>query len=389
MKRIVVLVNGPIHHDYRVLKTVETLSREHLVSLYYLGFNNDLDTLFNGNKRVTLYPIEPKNNLMSKLKRHSFFCFEYNYFINFLNDKKIDVVWANDLPMLYPGFCLAKINNAILIYDSHEIYTETINQFFPKKRKGLRGILFNLLISFMRAHGKQIERKYLPKVDHFITVNDSLLNYFEERYTIKNATVIKNLPSLSSSAAGEEVNFRALFNWSNSDKVLLYQGALNEGRGLRLIVRLMKGLPTNFKLVILGDGVLQSELKALSAELNVGERIKFLGFVPLKELPCYTRGADIGFNLLEDINLSKSMALPNKLFEYIHAGVPVVATDTIENRQVVEKYGVGRCCKNNIESLKSAVEEIIKLDYSEKLEKAQQEFNWEKQESVLLNIVNG
>lgn len=388
MKRIAVLLNGPVKNDYRVKKTLASLAKKHLVSLFYVSDDNKVDPILDKMNGVSLFPIKPKNDLITNLKKHSFFCFEYNYFLNYINDKKIDVVWANDLPMLYPGYCLAKKHNARLVYDSHEIYTETINQFFPRNKKGVKRFIFRLLIKFMRLHGKRIEQKYLPKVDHFVTVNDSLLNYFEEKYSLVKSSVIKNLPYLNNSIHREKIDYRKRFGWKKTDIILIYQGALNEGRGLWLLIDLMSSLSNNYKLVILGDGVLRNQLEIKSKQLGLEGQIQFLGFINLEELPSYTRGADIGFNLLENVNMSKAMALPNKLFEYIHAGVPVVASNTQENQQVVEKYNVGKCCGNSINEIHESIKHVYNTDYTINLEDAKKQLNWEGQEKSLLRILN-
>jgi glycosyltransferase involved in cell wall biosynthesis len=387
--RLAILLHGDIKNDYRVLKTIKTLSREHKVDLFYIGNPSLLKEL--QSKNIKTFPLSSKNSITTKVLRHSFFCYEFNFFINYVKNQSIkyDYIWANDLPTLYPAYIISKRLRAKLIFDSHEIYTETINQFFPRDKKGLKGFITKMLIKSMRWHGRQVEKKIFPKIDEFITVNESLLNYFKKRYAIKNSTIIMNLPNLNDyNSANKKVDFRNKFNWQENSLILIYQGALNEGRGLNLIIQTIKNLDDRFKLIILGNGTLKDDLVQLSQDLDLSDRIKFFDAVNLKELPSHTKGADIGINLLEPFNLSKKLASPNKLFEYIHTGIPIVASDTIENRKVIEKFSIGMCCYNNIDEISKAVLDVSEKDYKTNLNVAKEKFSWELQESKLLRIIN-
>jgi glycosyltransferase involved in cell wall biosynthesis len=161
------------------------------------------------------------------------------------------------------------------------------------------------------------------------------MEYFREKYDIINGNVIMNFPNYKSVKPNKKIDYREMFNCEDSAKIILYQGALNEGRGLRLIINSMSFLSDKFCLVIIGEGPIKKELIENTKLLNLQHKIKFLDFVELNNLPEYTMAADMGINLLEDYNLSKKMASPNKLFEYIHAGLPVISTNTIENKKVL------------------------------------------------------
>jgi glycosyltransferase involved in cell wall biosynthesis len=208
----------------------------------------------------------------------------------------------------------------------------------------------------MKRHGKIIEKRILPKVDSFITVNESILKYFKGKHTINNGLVVMNLPRTSdNNSTNEVIDFYKLYSWEKSDVILLYQGVINHGRGLELLIDSFVKLPKNYKLVIIGNGPLLNALVDKKNALEMDESIKFINTVQLSELPKYTRGATLGVNLLEAYNLSKKMASPNKLFEYIHAGLPVIASDTIENKIVLTKFNVGIITQNNSESIKQNI----------------------------------
>lgn len=385
--KIAVLLHSSIKNDYRVLKTVETLSSEHDIDIYYIGKSTDHEGVKINNTQF--FAIAHKNDLLTLFLRHSLFCYEFKYIYHYIISQGIqyDIIWANDLPTLSPGYLLAKRMRSKLFFDSHEIYTETLNQFFPRNKKGIKSLIFSSFIKLMRWHGRHIEGRIIPHVNLLITVNQSLSQFFNKNYDVKKTLVLMNLPRLKDTKKTEKIDFRRKFNWPDSSKIIIYQGALNEGRGLHLLIRVMNELAEDYKLIIIGDGTIKTKLIKLTKELNILEKVVFIGRVELNDLPSYTKGADIGINLLESFNLSKKLASPNKLFEYIHAGIPVVASKTKENVKVVEKYKVGRCCDNRIEDIKDSILEVINNDYGTSLIRAKKRYNWEAQENLLLKAI--
>lgn len=393
MSRIAVLLNGPTKHDYRVIKTINTLQKVAEVDLFYVNGNKTEDASLFGEK-VNLYSVKHPVNLKIKLLRHSFFCRE---FLHLLKDVKrtgqqYDFVWANDLPTLLPAVKISKSQKAKLIYDSHEIYLETLNQFFPRKASMLKGLIFKTLLAFMKLHGRMSERKLIRKVDHFITVNHSLLEYFTSKYSIKNGTVIYNFPKRLPNKI-IPIDFYKRYNWNSDDTILIYQGVLNHGRGLPLLLEAMKELNSRFKLVVAGDGPLKEQLCNYVKRNGLNTRIRFTGMVPIQDLPSYTTGADIGINILEDLNLSKKLASPNKLFEYIQAEIPIVYSRTIENGSIASQYNIGLETANNLDQVVKTIEKLSSIlmqdenSFKSTLKIAGRNFEWEHQEEKLLELV--
>ena len=388
-KRICMLLNGEIKNDNRVIKMIRTLSQKSYVDLYYV--NGDESDKFIFDKNVNLYSFNYNSSLKRKLIQHTFFIWEFNFFFSQVMDTKVnyDYIWCNDLPTLNPGLKISKKLGAKLFYDSHEIYLETLNQFFPRNSKGIKKALFNLNLNLMRLIVRNFNKRVLPQVHTFITVNESLREYFIQKYSVQNSTVIMNLPELKKSKVGiDSVDYRSKFNWDKESIILIYQGALNEGRGLRLLMELMQNIDNKFKLIVLGNGPLKQNLKDLLAPSN--QQVKFIDSVPIEQLLDYTRGADIGINLLEDFNLSKKLASPNKLFEYIHARIPVICSNTIENGKVLRNYKVGLLTENNLTSIKDSIIELSKKKktiFESEMNHAINTYNWEKQESKILSIL--
>lgn len=385
-KRFAVLLSGPIDNDYRVIKTITSLSTIGKVDLYCLA---DHYQIFASHKQVTVYLFQQPNTLLSKFLRHSFFCFEFSFLAKTVlnKGKHYDAIWANDLPTLFPASKIAQTLGAKLIYDAHEIYCETLNQFFPQKSTFFKKSIFQGLITIMRLHGSVFEKKQTRKADLFITVNESISNYFKQLYDLSQyPTVIMNYPSQINTEI-TPYPFRDKFNWEASDFIFLYQGILNAGRGLPVLIELFHQLPKSNKLVILGNGGLEKQLKKAAAQKQT-TNIVFLDLVPLNELPSYTAGADVGFNLLEPLNLSKQMASPNKLFEYIQAGIAIIGSDTIENKKVISVYDIGLVSATTVTDLKVAIESLTggKLnEFKRNCRKISSDYSWESQEAKLIS----
>lgn len=391
MKRIAILLNGTIQNDYRVIKIIQTLSLNNTIHLYYIDGDVLIDSaLFNTN--VSLYSTQHNVTFWTKFLRHSWFCFEFSFFQQKVlsSGEKYDIIWANDLPTLFPASKISKRLNCKLIYDSHEIYTETLNQFFPRNSSGIKKYLYTILIFLMRKHGVSIEKKYIPLTNVFITVNQSLLTYFSERYQINKGLVIMNLPKLNQQNNQPAIDFRKQFNWEANSIIVLYQGQLNEGRGLKLVLEAFKFLDDSFKLILIGNGSLQIDLNKWVDENSYSNRIKFIDTVSLDKLPAHTKGADVGMNILENYNLSKELASPNKLFEYIHAEIPVIASFSKENIRVFEKFNIGLMTNNIPKEIATKIIEISSMDkcsFRLPLSGAKSHYKWENQLDMLESII--
>lgn len=384
-KRFAVLLGGALANDYRVLKTIDSLLQLGVVDVFCMRGTTQL---IPHSKNLQIIELEPKNQVFTKLLRHSLFCFEFHFFIRAVlaTKRNYSVIWANDLPMLYPAVKIASRLKAQLVYDSHEIYCETLNQFFPTNPSFFKGIVFHLFLRFMRYHGTVIEKKYLPLCALVFTVNDSISSYFQEVYNLeKKPLVLMNYPRKYTGII-TPFSFRKQFNWTENDTLFLYQGNLNQGRGLNLLVTLFCSLPISMKLIIIGNGVLEKELKKIATK-STAKNIVFLDNVSLDTLPTYTAGADVGINLLEPINLSKQLASPNKLYEYLQAGIPVIGSNTTENANVIIPHKIGLLTENTVSDLKTTIEILTREKINNlkiNCEKCADLYLWEKQEVTFL-----
>jgi glycosyltransferase involved in cell wall biosynthesis len=386
-----VLLNGDIRYDARVTKIVRTLSSRANIDLFYVNGRQTDSSIFDGN--VKLHSFQHNGSGKTRVLRNTLFYREFDYFARRVlqTGKKYDIVYANDLPTLGPAVQLKRKLGARLVYDSHEIYLETLNQFFPEKARPAKASAYTALLWFMKTSGRLAERRLLKSVDVFLTVSPSCAAHFERIYGYKPVEVVLNCPPLDSKPITPALDFREVFGWTKSDTVALYQGVLNRGRGLELLLKAMAIIDEKIKLVIIGSGMLRAELEDLVTRLKLTARVKFLGQIPQESLPTYTVAADFGINLLEDFNLSKRFALPNKLFEYMHAGIPVLGTAGPENERVFAECDMGMLVKNEVAAVAAGVTQLARSDqkdlYRRNAYQAAKKYNWQEQAKVLLRLL--
>jgi glycosyltransferase involved in cell wall biosynthesis len=178
---------------------------------------------------------------------------------------------------------------------------------------------------------------------------------------------------------------------SNFPKIILYQGALNLGRGIEAAIRAMMYID-GAELWLAGDGDITAQLKQLVAELQLEAKVKFLGRLPISQLSEITTQADLGISLEEDLGLNYRFALPNKLFDYIQAGVPVLVSNLPEMKRIVEHYQIGAIAethqrKDLADTIKRTLFDQEKnAVWKNNLKLAAKELCWENEEEILRKV---
>jgi len=388
MKKVCVLLNGGIASDSRVIREIKTMSRVADVDLYYVyGKDSDKD-IFGDN--VRLFSCEKKDGIKSKFVKHTCFYNEFMFFVPEVLKQGIayDYIWANDLPDLKPALKLKEKIGSKVIYDSHEIFVGTLNQFFPSKAKWYKSILYKTALFVMSTLGNRAEKKMVKKADEFVTTSISFKNYFKNKYKRDDIQIVMNCPNIQT--ANDFYDFRSEYNLSSDSFVLLFQGRLNAGRALIEMIESMAYVKSNVHLFVIGDGTLKKDMQKRMAELSLQEKVHFIDEVPSSELLRYTRGANAGINLQASINISKHLASANKLFEYTHSGIPTIGSDVPENRLIIEKYDLGMLVRNNPKEIADAINKMSESDlskYKDNCKKAAMEYNWENQEKVILDLI--
>jgi hypothetical protein len=285
-RHITVLVSNDLQHDQRVAKVCKTL----------LSLNYDI---------TFERPYEIKRFRLWFAKGALFYAALNIRLFFYLLFKRTDVILANDLDTLLPAYLVSRLRNKRLVYDSHEYFTEA---------EGLTGR------AFQKNAWLAIERMIFPKLKDVYTVNQSIADIYTEQYGV-NVKVVRNIPELNPL---ENVKSREELGLPIDKKVLLLQGAyIDPDRGGVELVQAMQYVEDAL-LLIIGSGRDIDNIKTLIKDLNLSEKVRVYPKLPYDELRQYTANADLGLSLDKPLHLNYTLSLPNKLFDYIHAGTPVL-----------------------------------------------------------------
>lgn len=283
-----------------------------------------------------------------------------------------DIYHSNDLNTLPQGYVCAKwrIKKKPLIYDSHEVQTSRTGYDSP-------------------WYGR-LEKFFIKRIDTMIVENHTRAKYNEELYGFY-PNVLHNYPSLDIQKVDGKVDLHKMLDLPPDEKILLYQGGIQTGRGLE---KLVEAYP-KFKegtLVFIGDGKIKTELQRMVKERGLEDGIRFIPKVPVKELPKYTRNAYLGFQVLNNVCFNHWSASSNKLFEYIMNEVPVVASNFPEIKKVVDENKIGITIDpHNPDEIAKAVNYLLehpdKRDlFSRNCKNARKKYNWEIEQENLLKV---
>ncbi len=366
-KRVIVSVTNDIYTDQRVRKVCEFLvSQNYAVTLVGRKLKNS-KTLPETAYKTKRFPLW--------FTKGALFYANYNLrlFI-FLLFHKADVLLANDLDTLYANHWARKFKkNCRLIYDSHEYYIgvpELVSR--PKIQKFWRGI----------------ERRTLPKADVMYTVNESIADIYRKEYNRK----VKVVRNISDFKGINERKSREELGLPTDKHIIIIQGAgINIDRGAEEVMEAVQ-LMKDTILIFVGDGDVVPLLKAKVKADKLEDKIRFFGKQPYDTLMNYTQLSDVGISMDKDTNVNYRFSLPNKIFDYIHAGIPVLVSDLTEIKRVVESYNVGLVCPSHDPQeiadylTKILTDKDLNATFKTNTKKASQELTWAKECEVLKTI---
>ena len=365
-KKIIASVISDIVTDQRVQKECATFHK--------MGY----EVLLVGRKSENFFGLEklPYSviRLWDPFKRGAFMYAFFNLqLFLYLLFKPVDILWANDLDTLLPNYLVARLRKKIIIYDSHEYFLLTV----AKK--------------FSRAIFEKIERYIFPRLENVITVNNSIKEVYEKRYGVP-ITVIRNVPLKKTPIVRVSLQTEHV-----GKRILLMQGlGLNENRGAEEAVQMMQFLPEKYVLYFIGRGTVLQNLQQLVEELRLEKRVLFMGVLPYDQMMGYTRLAYLGLIFEKiDFNDEHLFALPNKLFDYIKAGLPVLSSRAVEIKSIIEQFTIGSFIYDfNPENIAGKIIQIGKEEnnyfkWKQNLLKAAAELNWENEEVKLISFMNG
>ena len=369
LKKVCLSVTNDIATDQRVLKVSDFLH------------SNDFDVSIAGRKKPDSSPYEHEvfHVFRFKLWFHKGFLFYAAYNIRlffYLLFRKFDLLVANDLDTLLPNYLVSRIKRIPLVYDTHEYFTGSTELMHRP---------------FVRKIWERIEKWIFPRLKHVFTVNQSIADLYEKEYGVK-IRVVRNLPKRFLPANGLT---RKDIDWPEDKMVVLMQGgAINIDRGAEELIHAMKpayGLE-NVLLCFIGSGDVWNEIQELTKKLHLSRTVMFIPRMPYQKLMQYTALADLGVSIDKPVSPNYKYSLPNKLFDYIGAGVPVLASPLVEVKNIVKGYNVGDCIESHdpghiAEKIRFMFTDQKRFNtWKENAKKAAAELCWENEEKVLSEV---
>ncbi len=363
-KRIYISVINDLVTDNRVHKVA--------ISLQKMGF----EVILVGRKLPNSLPITNRPYSTQRMSlifsKGPLFYIEFNIRLFFLLlFSKADLFLSNDLDTLLANYIASELKKKPLIYDSHEYFTQVPELIDRPKTQRI---------------WEKIEEYILPKIKYAYTVCESIAEVYRNKYGTP-FRVVRNLPLKNKKA---EVPKEKKLNFE-SRKIILYQGALNLGRGLGCAIEAMQHID-DAQLVLAGEGDLTIKLKELATQLQVNDKVTFLGRIPLEEMKYITTQADLGLSIEEDLGLNYRYTLPNKLFDYIQQEIPVLVSNLPEMKRIVDQYQIGLILKKHdpkimAQQFKLALSDTkLRENWKVNLTKTAKELCWENEEKVLFEV---
>ncbi|MBN2789587.1 MAG: glycosyltransferase family 4 protein [Candidatus Delongbacteria bacterium] len=320
-KNIVFAVYDHLYTEYRGYKVANSfLKSGHRSKVIGIKFDNDKElSAWEGIK-------------VRRIKIYRSFSFPVNMIIYWIKlffkllVTKADVIYSHDIFPLLPVYVAAIFKGIPFVYDAHEFWHG--NSHIENR-------------PFVKNFWIRYENFFIKRADKVITVSNPIAEELKKIYGLKDIKVFTNLPMIKEIPSSKNL-LHEILNIDNKKKIVLYQGHILFNNGLDDVLRAFVNVDKNAVLVLIGEGIEKEKLKELSKELNLFERIFFLNEVPHNELINYTVCADIGLCLIKNSGKSFFWSTPNKMFEYIQAGIPQLASNFPEMSKVVKDNIVGK-----------------------------------------------
>lgn len=283
----------------------------------------------------------------------------------------IIVVNCHSLTSLPIGMLFKICKRSKIIYNTHELETET-----------------NGMTLFRKVFSKMQESLLIRYVDRIIVVNDSIAKWYQTKYRIQKIYVVRNFPYLLHSETLNSHSLRNKFNVPDGDILYIHHGALGKGRGIEIILKAFAQSNNNKHIIMMGYGELASLVKQYA---NDYKNIHFNQAVKPQEVISYISDADVGLSLFENTCLSYYYSLPNKVFEYIAGGLPVIVSDFPEMANIVDENNCGWKITPGVRTLTELIESISINDINHKkasILECKDKFVWDNEENTLLAVYN-
>lgn len=352
MERVIICVTNDLSTDQRVHKVARTIKNY-----------TKKDVVLAGRKKPGSPPVRRSYRTLRfrlPFQKGALFYAAYNLrLLIHLLFNKYQLIISNDLDTLPACSLAARLKKTKLFYDSHELFTEVpelVNRPMIKKI------------------WEWIENKSIGNVNLSYTVCEPIAKIYAKKYHIP-VHVIRNVPYKNKRPRADQYQ----------KPTLIYQGALNKGRGLELMIRVMQQLP-HFQLLIYGNGDIENMLRRQAGNST---NVKFYGYRNFEELKNLTPKAHIGLSWEENIGKNYYYAQPNKMFDYIQARIPVLVAPLPGMEQIISTYNVGEMLySREPQKIVTQIQQLYEKrhNFEDGLEKAAAILNWENEEKKLLSF---
>ena len=318
---------SPLTHESRILHITDALARGQVfdqIEIYGVSAPGLADRQPVDDKRTFLrYPRKlfgSRDGFVAKVVKN----LEWSArILASLRGRKVTCVNAHSLAVLPLCYLASRMTGARLIYDTHELETETT---------GYKGVRQKL--------GRIIEKLLIGKCDDVFVVSDAIADWYAKRYDIARPHVTRNIPQFKAqaSAGADQHGLREKMGVKPDDLLFIYQGGFIAGRGIERLLKVFAQMPATTHLMCMGSGPLRDQIAAAAQE---NPTIHLLPPVAPQEVLGYTKAADVGICLTDNSCLSHYYSLPNKVFEYLHAGLPIIVNPLQEQQRIIEQHQCG------------------------------------------------
>ena len=368
------LTHTDINFDSRILKEMQSIAKSNnTFTVSGIGvIRNEAVEYKNNVDNISIYSIvlrTRKWKFLPEIARHICSFFELSIKVTLKSHKlRPDVIHCNDNLLLPIAVIIKLITSAKLIYDAHEL---------ESNKNGITEVFGKFIL--------YTEKKAWNFIDALIVVSPSIEKWYYKNIGKKDSEVVLNSPIFEKGAnVNDSTYLRDHFSIEEDSRIFLYIGILVTGRGIDLVTDAFKQHDLKSSLVFLGQGELSDELKVLSQK---HANIYVHDAVPHRQVVAVAKSADVGLCLIQNVSLSDYYCLPNKLFEYCFAGVPVLASEFPDISQVVTKYNLGKCCKLDSDSVYKAIQELENMNELPKVNiENLYDLSWGAQEDKLIKL---
>ena len=363
---------SPFTHESRALKQSNSLIDNSLFDevIFAASWFEGLDEYEQIDEKRRVWRVKLVIPEVPIIKRFRYFEWMFRIFLSTCFSDVV-VVQAHSLRALPVAALIKFLRGSKLVYDAHELETE-VNELKPKRK-----VIYKL-----------IEKYLIRYVDSLTVVSDSIADWYAEKYNITRPYVVRNIPfsHIPAITTNPVVSFREKFCVSEQSILFIFVGGFSKGRGLEIILDVFSKVDEDRHIVFMGFGGIEDTINEYVSKFK---NIHLHPAVKPDEVISYTENADIGLSLTENLCLNHYFSLPNKVFQYIISGLPIIVSDFPEMGKLVDDYNCGWKVDVDSDSLLKLINNITWEDIEQKKDNAKlakQSLGWEYEGQKFVDI---